>query len=152
MKALPSVLIPRLIPHEFPVPIRHLIKRYRTCNTAEEVIAMQELVQQEMHEEVVEAKRRRGKCLSFPTAQAPIESSFGIAEASDDLLFRNPNHTEEGAWPNEEVDEEQEEDEMDAEKSIPAQAKTLEEEDMDNVEAMMADVKLDGSGTDEVGV
>ncbi|KAI5454063.1 ribosome biogenesis protein tsr3 [Naganishia albida] len=119
--------------HSFMKVNGHLIKRYRTCNTAEEVIAMQELVQQEMHEEVVEAKRRR-------------------AEASDDLLFRNPNHTEEGAWPNEEVDEEQEEDEMDAAKSIPAQAKTLEEEDMDNVEAMMADVKLDGSGTDEVPV
>lgn len=40
---------------------RHLIARYRTCNTAEEIIAMQELVQREMHEESLDAKRRKGE-------------------------------------------------------------------------------------------
>jgi hypothetical protein len=41
---------------------------------------------------------------------------------------------------------------MDAETSIPAPGKTSEEADMDNVEAMMADVKLDAASKDEVGV
>ena len=41
---------------------RHLIARYRACNSAEEIIAMQELVQREMHEESLDAKRRKGRC------------------------------------------------------------------------------------------
>jgi nicotinamidase-related amidase len=112
---------------------------------------MQELVQKEMHEEVVDAKRRKGMPLITNRSwhDLTFASSF-IAEASDDLLFRNPNHTEEGAWPDEEVDEEEEEDELDAETSIPPQAKITEEADMDNVETMMAHLEVEGK--DEVGV
>lgn len=113
---------------------------------------MQELVQKEMHEEVVDAKRRKGMPPLIPNRcwHGLTFAPWFIAEASDDLLIRNPNHTEEGAWPDEEVDEEEEEDELDAETSIPAQAKTTEEADMDNVETMMANLEVEGK--DEVGV
>ncbi|KAJ9095757.1 hypothetical protein QFC19_007470 [Naganishia cerealis] len=119
-------------PHYHVRPTSHLIKRYRTCKTAEDVIEMQEIVQKEMYEEAQDAKRRK-------------------AEASDDLLFRNPNHTDDAAWPDEEVDEE-EEDELDADaisKTTQTGGKNAEEEDMDNVEALMAGVKLDEQ--DKVG-
>ncbi|KAJ9120837.1 hypothetical protein QFC22_002771 [Naganishia vaughanmartiniae] len=122
--------------HSFMKVNAHLIKRYRTCNTAEEVIAMQEIVQKEMYEEQQDAKRRK-------------------AEASDDLLFRNPNHADDSvAWPDEQVDEEEAQDELDATAAEPSQVARptsttkgnsghAEEEDMDNVEALMAGVKLD---------
>lgn len=88
------------------------------------------------------------------------------AEASDDLLFRNPNHADDSvAWPDEEVDEEEAQDELDANVSTPIDQSTsqrmtatattgkngqAEEEDMDNVEALMAGVKLDEAGDKEV--
>lgn len=66
------------------------------------------------------------------------------------MLFRNPNHTDDAAWPDEEVDVEEEQDELDAEAPGAVQKGTAEEADMDDVEALMAGVNLEG--TDEVGV
>ena len=73
-----------------------------------------------------------------------------VAEASDDLLIRNPNHIDDAAWPDEDVEEEDSPDEMDAD--LPKQTEDLsrEEEDMDNVEALMAGVNLEAP--EEVGV
>ncbi|KAJ9122210.1 hypothetical protein QFC24_004440 [Naganishia onofrii] len=88
-----------------------------------------------------------------------------MPEASDDLLFRNPNHADDSvAWPDEDVDEEEAQDELDANVSAPIDQSTsqrmtatattgkngqAEEEDMDNVEALMAGVKLDEAGDKE---
>jgi hypothetical protein len=72
-----------------------------------------------------------------------------IAEASDDLLIRNPNHTDDAAWPDEDVEEEDEPDEMDADGAKRVTVANPEEEDMDDVEALMAGVKLDAP--EEVG-
>jgi hypothetical protein len=72
-----------------------------------------------------------------------------IAEASDDLLIRNPNHTDDAAWPDEQVEEEEEPDEMDADGAKRVTVANPEEEDMDDVEALMAGVKLDAP--EEVG-
>ncbi|WVR03820.1 hypothetical protein IAU60_000816 [Kwoniella sp. DSM 27419] len=53
----------------------HLIERYRTCHTAEEVTAMQELIQQERAEE------------------KDIRMKEKEANEGEDLLRANPNHT-----------------------------------------------------------
>lgn len=73
-----------------------------------------------------------------------------VAEASDDLLIRNPNHIDDAAWPDDDVDEEDSPDEMDADVPKQTENPSREEEDMDNVEALMAGVNLEAP--EEVGV
>ncbi|OCF31702.1 pre-rRNA-processing protein TSR3 [Kwoniella heveanensis CBS 569] len=53
----------------------HLIERYRTCKTAEDITAMQELIQQEIADERAERQREKE------------------ANEGEDLLRANPNHT-----------------------------------------------------------
>lgn len=111
---------------------------------------MQELVQREMHEESLDAKRRKGESfIGRIRIVADFREFCEIAEASDDLLIRNPNHTDDAAWPDEDVEEEDEPDEMDADGAKQVPAPNPEEEDMDDVEALMAGVKLDAP--EEVG-
>ncbi|WWD16512.1 hypothetical protein CI109_100939 [Kwoniella shandongensis] len=60
--------------HSFYKLNSHLIERYRTCSTAEDITAMQELIQKEMEEE--QEERRKEK----------------VAHEGEDLLRVNPNH------------------------------------------------------------
>ncbi|WVQ93422.1 hypothetical protein IAU59_000493 [Kwoniella sp. CBS 9459] len=53
----------------------HLIERYRTCKTAEDITAMQELIQREIADERAERQREKE------------------ANEGEDLLRANPNHT-----------------------------------------------------------
>lgn len=65
------------------------------------------------------------------------------ADANEDLLMRNPNH-EAGTWPSENGGDEDEEDEDDAEDLGRDKGKqTQEDEEMDNVEALMAGVTIE---------
>ncbi|TXT14728.1 uncharacterized protein COLE_00921 [Cutaneotrichosporon oleaginosum] len=65
----------------------HLIARYRTCKTHEEVAEMQEVIQRELQEERDRQKAEK------------------IANADADLLRANPNHVGEG-WEEESEEEE----------------------------------------------
>lgn len=74
----------------------------------------------------------------------PLTTLLAPADANEDLLTRNPNHTE-GAWPAEDVEEEEKEDEDDAQAGAGARlGKTTEEDaEMDDVEALMADMAIE---------
>ncbi|KAK8861577.1 hypothetical protein IAR55_002399 [Kwoniella newhampshirensis] len=60
--------------HSFYKLNSHLIERYRTCSTSEDITAMQETIQKEMEEE--QEERRKEK----------------VANEGEDLLRANPNH------------------------------------------------------------
>ena len=64
--------------------------------------------------------------------------------------MRNPNHIDDAAWADEDVEEEDSPDEMDANEPKQDSNSNREEEDMENVEVLMADVNLEAP--EEVGV
>ena len=78
------------------------IKRYRTCNTAEEVMAMQDLIQKEMVDDRIQRKARQGK---FVFLSVFFLFDPDAADYDDgDLLQANPNHVGEG-WDDEQGEE-----------------------------------------------
>ncbi|WVQ79126.1 hypothetical protein IAT38_001221 [Cryptococcus sp. DSM 104549] len=83
--------------HSFYKLNSHLIERYRTCKTADDMTAMQELIQQEMEEEQAERKRQKQ------------------ANEGQDLLRENPNHKgNEWEQPEEEEDSDEDRDDVEA--------------------------------------
>ena len=69
-----------------------LIKRYRTCQTSDDVIAMQETIQKEMEEEKIARKRE-------------------MAEWMDgDLLRGNPNHVHDSSGDSANASEDEQQD------------------------------------------
>jgi pre-rRNA-processing protein TSR3 len=84
----------------------HLIKRYRTCTTSEDIVAMQELIQAE---QVRDAELRKREKRQSPTPSHMWSKADHTGAYDDgDLLRSNPNHQD---WdePEDEGDKSEEE-------------------------------------------
>lgn len=107
----------------------HLIARYRTCNTHEEVAEMQETIQREQQEE-------------HDRQRAEKDALVGM-----DLLRANPNHVGRPEWDDETDEEESEEEEQEegapvenAETGEAPKTQASSDEERDDVEALVAGV------------
>lgn len=91
----------RLFDH--PVLLRHLIQRYRTCNSAEEVVAMQERILAEAEEDY---ERSRQKGYSALLYSCLLTDNCRIDNVDDDLLVANPNHAQFHSFCDSDIDSE----------------------------------------------